>query len=105
MQGASVGTSTDLFYEGDGGKWIKFINTLKMRAALTTGDYNGVINATNVIESAEDNFTFAYGTNLQQPDTRHEHTPAEHILELLEPWPRLWQEPRPGGQRAQRHER
>ena len=71
LQGASVGTSTDLFYEGDGGKWIKFINTLKMRAALTTGDYNGVINATNVIESAEDNFTFAYGTNLQQPDTRH----------------------------------
>ncbi|WP_273004983.1 SusD/RagB family nutrient-binding outer membrane lipoprotein, partial [Leeuwenhoekiella blandensis] len=71
LQGSSAGTATDLYYEGDASKWIKFINTLKMRAALTTGDYNGVINATNVIESADDNFAFAYGTNLQQPDTRH----------------------------------
>jgi len=71
LQGSSVGTATDLYYEGDASKWIKFVNTLKMRAALTTGDYNGVINATNVIESADDNFAFAYGTNLQQPDTRH----------------------------------
>ena len=71
MQGASLGTATDLYYEGDSSKWIKYINTLKMRAALTTGDYTGVINATNVIETEEDNFAFAYGTNLQQPDTRH----------------------------------
>ena len=52
-------------------KWIKFINTLRMRVALTTGDYQGVINATNVIETAEDNVVFAYGDNQQNPDNRH----------------------------------
>ena len=32
MQGAALGTATDLFYEGDSTKWIKLINSLKMRA-------------------------------------------------------------------------
>lgn len=71
MTGATVGTSLDLYYEGSASKWIKFINTLKMRAALTVGDYPSVINATNVIETSADNFAFEYGTNVLDPNTQH----------------------------------
>lgn len=61
----------DMYYGGSADKWVKFINTLEMRAALTTGDYQAVINATNVIETAADNMVFEYGTNELEPDTRH----------------------------------
>lgn len=71
IQGSSPGTALDMFYGGDTDKWVKFINTLKMRAALTTGDYQAVIDATNVIETEADNMVFEYGTNELSPDTRH----------------------------------
>lgn len=71
LNGASIGTGTDFYYDGDATKWIKLANTLKMRANLTTGNYAAVISQSNVIESAEDDFAFAYGTNPNSPDTRH----------------------------------
>lgn len=71
LDGAGIGTAQDLYYLGSSEKWIKFINTLKMRAALTVGDYQSVVNATNVIETADDNMAFSYGTNELEPDTRH----------------------------------
>lgn len=71
LNGAPAKTALDMFYGGSSTKWIKFINTLKMRAALTTGDYQGVINASNVIEEIGDNFKFEYGSNQLNPDTRH----------------------------------
>ncbi len=61
----------DLYYSGDSDKWIKLANTLKMRADLTIGNYPSVVNATNVITDTTDDFAFAYGTNVQNPDTRH----------------------------------
>jgi len=71
MSGASAGTATDLYYDGDADKWIKFINTMKMRADLTTGNYSGVINATNVISSTADDLEYKFGTQLIGPNTRH----------------------------------
>ena len=71
MTGASLGGATDLYYGGSADKWVKFINTLQMRADLTTGNYTGVINASNVIESMSDDMEFKYGTNELQPDNRH----------------------------------
>jgi hypothetical protein len=72
IPGASgIGTGTDLFYKGDASKWIKLVNTLQMRANLTTKNYAAVVSATNVIETAEDDFQFNYGTNVLSPDTRH----------------------------------
>lgn len=61
----------DMYFDGSAANWVKFINTLEMRAALTTGNYQAVINATNVIETSADNMYFEYGTNELQPDTRH----------------------------------
>jgi hypothetical protein len=69
------GESTD-FYYGDKGNnqipyWIKLVNTLKMRADLTQGNYAAVMNATNVIDTEDSDFQFDYGTNALTPDTRH----------------------------------
>ena len=73
-----IGTGTDLFYGGDATKWIKLVNTLQMRADLTTRNYAAVVSATNVIESAEDDFQFNYGTNVLSPDTRHPNYSADY---------------------------
>jgi len=61
----------DLYYDGDSAKWLKLANTIKMRADLTIGNYTNVVNATGVITDTADDFAFAYGTNVQNPDTRH----------------------------------
>ncbi|MBC9797640.1 SusD/RagB family nutrient-binding outer membrane lipoprotein, partial [Sinomicrobium weinanense] len=61
----------DMYYDGSAEKWVRFINTLKMRASLTLGDYQAVINASDVIEADGDNMVFEYGTNQLEPDNRH----------------------------------
>lgn len=71
LTGANVGTATDLYYAGDTGKWVKFINTMIMRANLAIGDLNAVVNATNVISSNADDLQFNFGTQELGPDTRH----------------------------------
>ena len=38
---------------------------------LTTGDYAGALAMTGVIDSADADFQFNYGTQELQPDTRH----------------------------------
>jgi len=71
LTGSSAGTATDLFYDGDPDKWIKLANSLEMRADLTVGNYQAVVDAANVIESTDDDFEFKWGTNELQPDNRH----------------------------------
>ena len=71
LNGANRGTATDLYYNGSTAKWIKLANTLKMRADLTVGNYQAVVDATNVLESSADDFEFKFGTNVQSPDNRH----------------------------------
>lgn len=66
--------ATDLFYDGDTSKWLKLINTLRLKAYVTTDDtanFNAVIARGNYISSADDDFEFQYGTSELQPDTRH----------------------------------
>jgi len=66
--------ASDLFYGGDTTKWVKLINTLRLKAYVTTDNaaaFNAVIADGNFIESAEDDFEFQYGTSELQPDTRH----------------------------------
>lgn len=66
--------ATDFFYGGDTSKWLKLVNTLRLKAYVTTGDtanFNSVIAGGNFISSAADDFEFQYGTSELQPDTRH----------------------------------
>jgi hypothetical protein len=71
LDGASPGEALDIYYDGDVDKWIKFANTLKMRADLTVGNYAAVVAASAVFDSNADDLSFKYGTNVLQPDTRH----------------------------------
>ena len=67
----AAGGGNDFYYGGDASKWTKYVNTLKMRAMLTTGNYAGALAQTNVIETAADDLQFNYGSQELQPDTRH----------------------------------
>ena len=67
----AAGGGDDLFYGGDASKWMKFVNTLRMRAMLTTGDYAGALAQGGVIDTADADMQFSYGTQELQPDTRH----------------------------------
>ncbi|NNL79422.1 MAG: SusD/RagB family nutrient-binding outer membrane lipoprotein [Flavobacteriaceae bacterium] len=58
-------------------QWIRLARTIKMRADLTTGEYDDVIAATNVL-GAGDDFYFEYGTNELNPDTRHPDYDADY---------------------------
>ena len=65
--------AVDIFYGGDKAKWVKLANTLKFRMALNEGNAAGVAAALSagVIESSADDWTFTYGSNRQNPDSRH----------------------------------
>ncbi len=67
----AAGGGDDMYYGGDASKWTKYVNTLKMRANLTTGNYAAALAQTNVIETAADDLEFKYGSQELQPDTRH----------------------------------
>ena len=58
----------DLF---GGPDWTKVANTILLRMNFNQGNYQAVVDATNVIEDTADDFEFAYGTNVQSPDNRH----------------------------------
>ena len=58
----SSGGGTDLFYGGDAGKWIKLVNTLRMRYHLTVGNYAEALAMDNIIATEDDDLQFNYGT-------------------------------------------
>ena len=64
----------DFFYDGDNEQWIKLINTLRLKAAVTTGDastFSSIIAGGNYIADSDDDFQWQYGARDLQPDTRH----------------------------------
>ena len=71
-------TGEDLFYNtgGIGGtdQWIRLINTIRMKAALTTGDlatFTAIESAGNFINDPADDFQYQYIENDVNPDGRH----------------------------------
>lgn len=66
----------DNFYGGDAAKWITLANTLKLRAAVTKRliDPSGAasaVNMTDVIDSPDEDFQFNYGSQRNNPNSRH----------------------------------
>ncbi|MFS4493623.1 SusD/RagB family nutrient-binding outer membrane lipoprotein [Maribacter sp. 2308TA10-17] len=64
----------DLFYSGDSSKWVKLINTIRLRSYKNTGDtasFNAVIAGDNFISDSADDFQLIYGNSELQPDDRH----------------------------------
>jgi len=82
-EGSSTDNVQDLYYgdrdtgeESDASKWVKLANTLKMRAAITTGDlgtFNTISsNPDNYISSSDDDFYFSFGKLLAPVNTQHQ---------------------------------
>ncbi len=63
----------DIFYGSSKAKWITLANTLKFRLALNKGDAAGISAAlgAGVIDSQSEDWVFQYGSNRQNPDSRH----------------------------------
>lgn len=79
-QTPAAAPSTDFFYNGNRSKWIKAVNTIKMKIYLQTrlvdnsalSNFNSIVSSGNYITSTADDFQFnGWGTNEVQPDTRH----------------------------------
>ncbi|NJB72754.1 hypothetical protein GGR42_003245 [Saonia flava] len=72
--GPSTNGAADFFYGGDTSKWIKLINTIRLKAYVTTGNtaaFNNIISGGNYIADSADDFQWQYGTRELSPDTRH----------------------------------
>lgn len=65
---------SDFFYGGDSDKWLKLVNSIKLKAYVTTGNtaaFDAIIAGGNFISTNDDDFQFQYGARELQPDTRH----------------------------------
>ena len=72
--GPSAQGATDIFYNEDTSKWVKLINTIRLKIYATTGNagaFNSVIAGGNYISDSADDFQVQYGTSELQPDNRH----------------------------------
>ncbi len=86
--------ATDLFYNEDSSKWVKLINTLRLRTYFLTGNssaFNSVVAGDNFISSNADDFQLQYGTSSLQPDNRHPdyiggYTPSGNNAEYRSNW-------------------
>ena len=66
--------ATDMFYDGDTEKWIKLINSIRLRTYKNTGNkaaFDAVVAGGNYIEDEEDDFQLGFGTSELQPSDRH----------------------------------
>lgn len=77
---SKAGATGDLIYGGTADSWIRVANTLKLKMLLnrslidkagSTTAINALIAGNRLISTAAQNFTFKFGTNLLNPDTRH----------------------------------
>ncbi|MFP2996180.1 SusD/RagB family nutrient-binding outer membrane lipoprotein [Spongiivirga sp. MCCC 1A20706] len=79
--GPATQGATDMFYGGNTGNWIRLINSLRLKAYITTGNtaaFNTVIANNNFISDSSADFEFQYGTSELQPDTRHPDYAADY---------------------------
>lgn len=76
---STSGTPNDYFYGRNYTKWVRFVNTLKLRyfintklvsAAASTAGINALIAEDNMLKTGDD-FVFQFGTTAADPDSRH----------------------------------
>ena len=66
--------ATDMFYGGDTSKWIRAINSIRLRSYKNTNNkaaFDAIIAGGNYIASSDDDFQFGYGVSELQPSDRH----------------------------------
>lgn len=66
--------ATDMFYGGDTEKWIKAINSIRLRTYKNTNNksaFDAIVAGGNYIAEAADDLQFQYGVSELQPSDRH----------------------------------
>ena len=80
LNGTGRAPIRDLYYSGDAQKWIAYANTLKLRmhlqtrlvnAAQSTSGINALIAGGSLIDEANEDLQFQYGTNPTPIESRH----------------------------------
>jgi len=74
----TIELETDFYYDNDYGKWERLANTLKMKIFFQQrlvnpgliDDFKAIANTGNFIQEGED-FVFNWGSNLDNPNSRH----------------------------------
>lgn len=69
----------DFYYENDFDQWIKAANTIKMKTFIQTrlvdngaiASFEQIVSEGNYIQSNNENFVFNWGSNLDNPNSRH----------------------------------
>ncbi|MEX0313392.1 MAG: SusD/RagB family nutrient-binding outer membrane lipoprotein [Allomuricauda sp.] len=88
----------DLFYGGDTSKWIKFINTLKLKlynqvrlsSLFNSSQLNALVAEDNFFSSSADDFQFTHFANITPTDERNELFQVSYgqaqVDHYLSPW-------------------
>lgn len=71
--------ANDLYYDNNFGRWVKAANTLKMKTYITTrlvdggalAAFESLVAEDNYIKTPAENFVFNWGSNLDNPNSRH----------------------------------
>ncbi|GAA4268231.1 SusD/RagB family nutrient-binding outer membrane lipoprotein [Hyunsoonleella aestuarii] len=90
--------SDDFFYGGDTDKWVKFINTLKLKlynqirlsSMFNASDLNALASEGNFLASSEDDFQWTNYSNITPTDERNELFKASYVQaqvdHYISPW-------------------
>jgi len=72
--GPNTQGATDMFYAGDTSKWVRAINSIRLRAYKNLNNksaFDAIIAGGNFIASSDDDLQFQYGVSELQPSDRH----------------------------------
>ena len=72
--GPATQGAVDMFYGGDTDKWIRAINSIRLRSYKNTNNkaaFDAIVAGGNYIASADDDLQFQYGVSELQPSDRH----------------------------------
>ncbi len=91
--GPSSQGATDLFYGGDTEKWVKAINSIRLRSYKNINNkaaFDAIVNGGNYISSAADDLQLGYGTSELQPSDRHPDFEAGYTPSGVGPYRSNW---------------
>ena len=91
--GPSAQGATDMFYGGDTDKWIKAINSIRLRSYKNNGNksaFDAIVAGGNYITDAEDDLQLQYGTSELQPSDRHPDYESSYTPTGVGPYRSNW---------------
>ncbi|MEX0273856.1 MAG: SusD/RagB family nutrient-binding outer membrane lipoprotein [Flavobacteriaceae bacterium] len=91
--GPATQGATDMFYNGDTDKWVKAINSIRLRSYKNMGNkaaFDAIVAGGNYIQTAADDLQLQYGTNELQPSDRHPDYESSYTPTGVGPYRSNW---------------